>query len=626
MASAYTQSKFLDLKLCSICLAPFKVPRCLPCSHSFCHQCLSSHILSTCEQKDVPLGFSCPLCREFVPSPGQPDDSDHWAERFPVSTILAQLTEESEAFTTCWACRRENEDEEATDYCITCKETLCKLCAKYHRRNLASQNHEICLISEIGSHNIDENNDTTFCDKHEGRYIELYCNDHDTLCCAVCISSEHKKCDELITFEEAAENLKRRGFIEALLYDIKRIKNELGEAKKNEEENAIVLMRCLTELPKKHSISNKKIISMRLQRKGKMQCRSWREENLTLPTEMTSLEYLLKLLVSLNDKGNYNALKFVQVCNMVQEKIDLLAKYQINETSFTMSSKLSNEYKKILKLGNITLLESSRKICETTNIKKAKFLLISESYMFNKVKGCTFTSSGNILCTDYGKSHCVILLETSLEYKPEIAFNVGPHPWDMEADNGTFYVTQRDDQVTRVQRFSENNFRPLGSLNVGKSCLGITVVGENIYVVSEKSLIIKRNKNGEGTPEVVYQHKTKGLRYLTSISNELIVFTDFSSDSVSTLRLNVPGERAWRYTHPELQGPYGLDKDPSSNVYVVGKKSNNIHILSMSGSLIRILKDIDTPVCIKFKKGSFTCFLAREHTKSISQVMLYKFV
>ncbi|XP_062619039.1 transcription intermediary factor 1-beta-like [Saccostrea cucullata] len=381
------QSKFLDLKLCSICLAPFKVPRCLPCSHSFCHQCLSSHILSTCEQKDVPLGFSCPLCREFVPSSGQPDDLDHWAERFPVSTILAQLTEESEAFTTCWACRRENEDEEATDYCLTCKETLCKLCAKYHRRNLASQNHEICLISEIGSHKIKENNDTTFCDKHEGRSIEFYCNDHDTLCCAVCISSEHKKCDKLVTFEEAAENLQRQGFIEALLYDIKRIKNELGEAKKNEEGNALAVDDMSERITNKAQNFQQEIICYlnklmedyinEIAKKRKDAVRKLEGGKLDITDRNDFLEYLMKLLKSLNDKGNYNALKFVQVCNMVREKVDLMAKYPVNETSFTLSSKLSNKFKKILKLGNITLLESSRKICEITNIKKIKFTLIS---------------------------------------------------------------------------------------------------------------------------------------------------------------------------------------------------------------------------------------------------------
>lgn len=78
--------------------------------------------------------------------------------------------------------------------------------------------------------------------------------------------------------------------------------------------------------------------------------------------------------------------------------------------------------------------------------------------------------------------------------------------------------------------------------------------------------------------------------------------------------------------HSELRGPYGLDMDSQSNIYVAGRKSNNIHILSREGSLLRILKDIIGPLCLKLRKETSTALvLCHEKSKATSQVMLYHF-
>lgn len=95
MAKCKALMNAVDLTSCSICLEIFKIPRLLPCSHSFCQQCLSAHIVSTCEHRDVSLGFLCPLCREFVPSPGNQEEIIQWAEKFPINDVLVLLMNKS---------------------------------------------------------------------------------------------------------------------------------------------------------------------------------------------------------------------------------------------------------------------------------------------------------------------------------------------------------------------------------------------------------------------------------------------------------------------------------------------------------------------------------------------------
>ncbi|XP_052719431.1 tripartite motif-containing protein 5-like [Crassostrea angulata] len=102
MATCEALIDAVDLTLCSICLEKLKSPRLLPCSHSFCQHCLCAHIVSTCEQKDVPLGFPCPLCREFIPSPGNPEETIKWAEKFPINDAMVLLMNESQDHKSCF--------------------------------------------------------------------------------------------------------------------------------------------------------------------------------------------------------------------------------------------------------------------------------------------------------------------------------------------------------------------------------------------------------------------------------------------------------------------------------------------------------------------------------------------
>lgn len=91
------QSNFDDIQLdsltvCPVCFQKFNIPRILPCSHTFCHDCLDGHIKSSTKSK--PLGFACPLCREFITAPGVVGQcaSDKWSEHFPINKLIVSLS------------------------------------------------------------------------------------------------------------------------------------------------------------------------------------------------------------------------------------------------------------------------------------------------------------------------------------------------------------------------------------------------------------------------------------------------------------------------------------------------------------------------------------------------------
>nr|XP_022308051.1 E3 ubiquitin-protein ligase Midline-1-like [Crassostrea virginica] len=213
--------------VCPICFESFKTPRYLPCFHTFCHNCLSSYILSTCKSKENPVGFLCPLCRQFVPAPSSIGETEKWSELIPINTIVQAMCEENDHF--CDECRRENEEEVATDWCNSCLGSLCKTCVKFQKRNASSRNHELIPLSNKGTIPI-ENESRVLCKDHMVA-VKYMCVDHEELCCAECVCTKHRKCNQVDEIEKTAENLIQSGTLEKLGQEILQHNDVLIQAK-----------------------------------------------------------------------------------------------------------------------------------------------------------------------------------------------------------------------------------------------------------------------------------------------------------------------------------------------------------------------------------------------------------
>ena len=73
------------------------------------------------------------------------------------------------------------------------------------------------------------------------------------------------------------------------------------------------------------------------------------------------------------------------------------------------------------------------------------------------------------------------------------------------------------------------------------------------------------------------------------------------------------------YTHEKLKDPYGLAVGRNGEIFVGGFSSNNIHILSGSGKLLRILEEIEKPKWIKIQIDTSRLFVMESGTLKVYQ-------
>lgn len=128
--------------------------------------------------------------------------------------------------------------------------------------------------------------------------------------------------------------------------------------------------------------------------------------------------------------------------------------------------------------------------------------------------------------------------------------------------------------------------------------------GKGFLFVACDSAILKYSLEGE---YIQKYHAELRSRYITVTEDEQIVYCNTTKDSVTCIKKT--GQIQWEYKHSRLKSPHSVDRDELDNLFVSGTDSNNIHILSSNGTLIKIIEDIQRPAFLKLCKDIDMCFV-----------------
>ncbi|XP_060592303.1 transcription intermediary factor 1-beta-like [Ruditapes philippinarum] len=97
----------------------------------------------------------------------------------------------------CSSCSDDNKTIQAKKFCVECGLNFCENCVKFHKKIPLLQSHEIVDVTQVGKGEVKQVTKelpTERCNIHHGKLMDMFCKDHDEVCCGVCIALKHRAC------------------------------------------------------------------------------------------------------------------------------------------------------------------------------------------------------------------------------------------------------------------------------------------------------------------------------------------------------------------------------------------------------------------------------------------------
>ena len=114
------------------------------------------------------------------------------AARPLTTSVSVNMTSDMLYDYTCSPCTEDGLNSEATYYCSQCAKLFCDSCIILHNKILRS--HSVLDRTDLSKWCIPKVlSGFEICERHEGKELEMFCCDHDKVCCSVCISVEHRQ-------------------------------------------------------------------------------------------------------------------------------------------------------------------------------------------------------------------------------------------------------------------------------------------------------------------------------------------------------------------------------------------------------------------------------------------------
>ncbi|XP_063402421.1 uncharacterized protein LOC134686676 [Mytilus trossulus] len=513
----------------------------------------------------------------------------------------------------CGACNQQQITVQSEVWCFECEEGLCEKCKEHHSVSQGTRHHAALFIVEY------QKLTTRVCKKHKGLY-ELFCKNHDCLCCKYCVKS-HKDCKELTEINEVIKNVKASNAFYEIEQTLLEITDNIKRITANREENLILLENTKREIEGEINQTRSTINNYL----DKIQDDLMNE--LMVMEQKESIE-IRKLLTSLKTKeqeiGNYQAL----FANIKQNASDLHAftsiKHVENDLAIaeqfiqsltksdtTIQVNISMQIDKSLqeiaasvqKFGEISV---SLDPCDFTILKRkdrqAQIMVAPSTRNINNLiltlqkrintdlsnmRGCSILPDGRMVFSSFS------------EKKISVLKSDGSTDFEMSNVCGTFDVVFIGNECIAVTSSSYSNEMNIINIKENKLTKTIKVHSDNdgvayndghlIYCAREKGLQMI-SLSDESTSNVI-NHELSGLSYVTTFGDKLC-YTDYNEDSVTCCDFH--GKIMWKFSDISvLDTPYGICVDNDGNVFVVGYHSHNVVVISRDGKQHRQLLSSD---------------------------------
>ncbi|XP_076076435.1 E3 ubiquitin-protein ligase TRIM45-like [Mytilus galloprovincialis] len=597
---------FDDLLTCTICLETFKVPKYLPCLHTFCESCIKTYIVSSTKKENEAEGFNCPVCRTFVSYDKRPDKPEAWASSLPMNHFVMSMLDKraiQRSEKVCNSCQINNDMKMAISWCTICEDAFCEQCAKCHKSFKVSAKHKLISINEIQSGNSNlKISEVLSCEEHPEKIVEVYCEDHSRPCCTLCATLSHRKCEHVISIVKAATGIKQSELTTSLIKTLDERNTEISELVENQKENlakvettteklikevstlkiaVIDHLDVLEEKIKTEMVSSKKHVVMNLTdvvntfSSYKSTLNNWKSvlagsiehgsdqqclmEVNKIGPKMTILENELKADM---DKIKNSTINFVPS--------EHIAKFKTSVDSFGCVNIVEDKIHGTLFVGGLR---------KKVNFHNGEINILHKINAADSGQMSAIFIADCLFITSYSKSN---VSKYSLDGKFLQALAVEMYPQDITQVDGTQVAISISGR-NKILFVDTVEMKLLRTLDLsGISVYGLCCVEGSTFVVTCGSTMTWVNSS----VKKLKQNTTAGSSFYVSTSDMKDFIYGDGDNSVSRV---VGDTTKFTYTNEQLSSPRGIGIDFDGNIYIAGYSSQNIHQITNDGKLIRII-------------------------------------
>ncbi|XP_069122650.1 tripartite motif-containing protein 2-like [Argopecten irradians] len=634
---------------CPICLEQLHQPRCLPCHHSLCQECLSTYINTEVSgRRDTASTFTCPVCRTLTYPLDKTKDKEDWAEQFPVDKVameLIQIKSGSPDGRYCMPC--ENSKVKKVLAQFWCKTNNCFFCesCKLNYHDIIHTNCDgMDLRASAGNLLPRIETLTMKCDKHNEK-IDYFCGDHNSFGCTKCITVSHRKCNDVVTTEDYCNTLdgnskleERKTYLQGAADSLESEKNRFHQHLQSITDSKESALQSIDDMEERFI---QRIREMKKEITDDLIAK-YKEESEHLKTASQKCERLKVAMV--------NTMESTATARQQNDHISTILMYQRGQTELDAWKDLVKEMRMTnsavsfkyavefdgtsLNFGKIIVQKQQRQFtdasgltkplseCELKEIRKLNIKIKSDR-SYCEARGVVIAPDGMIVVGDFNNQK-LKLINPDGDVVDEL--EVDRRPWDLCLVDITTVAAVIGYSV-HVVIVTPNKLTLSNVINIGKPCRGITYRNGE-FIVSSNTKVYRVTKDGK--TQILH----KGPDYINMLSHDhrtgtlFIPSSTFTSDSTAVGSLSIDNIHKDVLKVGVVSYPYGVDVDGEGNVYVCGRGSHNVVQMSGDGTNVRQLltsaNGIDSPRAISVCGDKVV--VTNESTEHHNYIHLYQLI
>ena len=507
----------------------------------------------------------------------------------------------------CNACARDGETVSATSWCVNCCESLCEGCTKYHHKHKQSSLHKVISIADLEESATVLQNSDIYCIEHPEKKQEAFCHDHSTVCCMTCVMLTHRKCDNIQSVENAAEEKKKSEDSKDLEKSFQEMKKDLVQLVETKVTNIVDCEKRITDINLEiNKLFDDFIKHIKLLKDRTLEDVAALEKDIlpNLESERDELKCRLNAIdndVQVLDTNTQYAppAQYLLAVTKLREQSQILEQYiaDKNKSLATVSLNykpndcITEMMTSLISFGLVS--KSSQK--QNVHMLSALFDLVDDVGINDDDITCALLLENEHLLISKTNTKTLVLLDHN--HKQLSSLNLAGYAWGIKMVSVTEGGVVERDKSILFFKIDNNKI-----IEVKKNYVQVTrdfiFCNGECYIGSKNKIIVQ---------DIAHHHirdiSVNGeVGYMAKRDDSSLCYTVCHRPELNCVTLD--GKAVFQYTHDKLKRAWGVTVDCAGNIYVCGHDSKNVHQLSHDGQLQRIMFDNlpYEPYCIRFNK------------------------